>query len=319
MISRFLGASVLGLSLIFMMGAGCGSSPASPSAQAISPEEMTAKLVFTTGDTFDIGQTFFGLGGLPSLLWKAQDLERHVTVDMYMPEREATLSWQASTEQETEASVKARDEYEKKIAARKQGEVYPPPPAVEMEIVTARGSVENIELQRSHTLSLPAYWLPGPTNLVGERSAVWLSQDAYLELERTGATDVYFDVTSQAASDLLKSSKDWVDALRRLRQQEQAAASERPEPSRLHTEGGKMDWSLQVNGQERKVKVLKAKNDFGELVILANQQNPLILKATVNPVFPGLGNATAGKVEWNTLFGYEVKRLQASLVNDPAP
>ena len=270
---------------------------------------VTDELVFSPGDGFDVTQTFFGLGGLPSILWKAQEVDREVTVEAYTSKQDATLSWKAEAKQETEASVQARTNYEKTIASRKKGDTYPPPPPVVLETVTARGTVEFIDLQQAHTLSLPAYWLPGPNNLLRQRSAIWLSQDAYLELDRTGSTDVYFDVTSQAAGDLLKSSKDWAEAVRRLREQETQAQTRR-EPARLKKEGDKMDWPVTINGEQKMVRVIKAKNDFGELIILANEKNPLILKATINPLFPGISQAVGTNIEWNTLFGYEIKRLR---------
>jgi hypothetical protein len=226
-----------------------------------------------------------------------------------MPEREVRLSWQATTEQETETSVKARADYERQIAVRKKGEIYPPPPPITTEVVTARGSVEGVDLQQSNVLALPAYWLPGPTHLLQQRSAIWLSQNAYREFEQASSTDVYFDVTSQTAGELLTSSKTWVEAVKRLRAQEITVSHSR-EPARLHVQGGLLDWPLTINGRERFVRVWKAKNDFGELVILANRQNPLILKATVNPVFPGLSQVASGEVDWDRLFGYEIKRVR---------
>lgn len=276
--------------------------------QPSSAEELTRRLVFQPGDTFDIGQTFFGLGGLPSLLWQAKNVNRAVTVDVYAPGSMAKLSWSATSEQETEDSVKARADYEARVAKRRKGETYPPPPPVKLETVTARGSVEAVDLLNTHTLALPAYWLPGPTNLLNQRSAIWLSQDAYLELVKTSSTDIYFDISSQAAGELLKSSQTWVDAIQRLRRAE-ASLGTRREPARARRAQTMTDWPLSINGDRRMVKAWNVKNDFGELVVLANQDNPLILKATVNPAFPGLAQATKGVLDWDALFGYEIQRL----------
>lgn len=311
MSSRFAFVGTLGLALV-LFGAGCNPfSKTASVASGASSETLTSRLVFTNGDTLDVGQTFFGLGGLPSSLWKGQELERSVTIDSYQPERYASLSWKAETDQETEASAKARTEYEKTIAGRKRGDVYPPPPAVSIETVTARGSVNDIDLQNSQTLSLPAYWTPGIITLAGQRSGIWLSQNAYREMVNATSTSIYFDITTQTAGDLLNSSKEWADAVKRLRNEEVKAA-EKKDPARLVRETDKIDWPLTINGQSQTVKAWKAKNAFGELVILANQQNPLILKATVNPVFPGVTSAAQGSIDWNKLFGYEVKRITSA-------
>lgn len=308
--SRFVSIAVFVMTLV-LLGAGCNPLSKAPASNDTSSETLTERLVFTNGDRLDIGQTFFGLGGLPSSLWKGQDLERSVTVDTYQPEQRASLSWQAQTDQETEASAKARTDYERLIANRKRGDIYPPPPAVEIETVTARGSVNDVDLQNSQTLALPAYWTPGILSLAGQRSAIWLSQNAYRELVNTTSTNVYFDVTTQAAGDLLNSSKEWADAVKRLHREESKAAQTQ-DPAKLRREAKKIDWPLTINGEARTVKAWKAKNAFGELIILANQQNPLILKATVNPVFPGVTSAIQGTIDWNKLFGYEVRRVTSA-------
>lgn len=305
------------LCALLFTGAGCWSSlsPSPSASSTVSPEALTSRLVFTKGDAFDVGQTFFGLGGLPSVLWKEKDLDRNVTIDEFLPKQTASLSWTAETEQETEESAKARTAYEQKIANRKKGEDYPPPPAVRMETVSARGNVTGIDLLDSQTLSVPAYWTPGVLELHTQQSGIWLSQNAYLELERTSSTNVYFDVSGEAATQLLQSSKDWINAVSRLRTQA-AQVSERQDPARLRLEGPVTDWPLTVNGKQKTVKVWKATNAFGQLVILANQDNPLILKATVNPVFPGAATAAQGSLDWNKLFGYEIKRVTSAQVKD---
>jgi hypothetical protein len=310
MSSRFALVGILGAALV-LFGVGCNPSGSAPSGANAAAETLTSRLIFANGDALDVGQTFFGLGGLPSSIWKGQELERSVTIDAYQPERYASLSWKAETDQETEASAKARSDYEKTIANRKRGDVYPPPPAVSIETVTARGSVNDIDLQNSQTLSLPAYWTPGIVTLNGSRSGIWLSQNAYRELVNTTSTDVYFDVTTQAAGDLLSSSKEWADAVKRLRNEE-VKATEKQDPARLVREGEKIEWPLTINDQPQIVKAWRAKNAFGELIILANQENPLVLKATVNPVFPSVTSAAQGSIDWNKLFGYEVKRIKSA-------
>lgn len=310
MFTRLMWLGIASAGMI-VMGAGC--LPAAPMAgdvpvAPVSAETVTQQLVFRAGDTFEVKQTFFGLGDLPSMLWKAKELARTVKIEAFEPKQTARLSWLAQTEQETQESAQARAAYEARIAQRKKGDEYPPPPAVRNETVTARGNVESIDLLDSQTLSLPTYWTPGIIDVAGGRSGIWLSQNSYRELERTSSTLVYFDVSSDAAAQLLKSSKEWVEAISRLRTQS-ARVADAQDPARLRLEGGLIDWPLVINGQRKTVNVWKAKNSFGELIILANQDNPLILKTTVNPVFPGLGRAAQGSTDLNALFGYEITDL----------
>lgn len=297
------------MGFFLFMGAGCRALPSSPDpAASLSAQAATDRLVFAPGDTFGVQQTFFGLGDLPSALWPAKEIERTVTVDVYVPKNTAGISWVAETEQETQISVQERVAYEKRMAERKKGEVYPPPPPVRSEIVKASGKLTGIDLLNSQTLGLPAYWTPGVLSMT-DRSGVWLSQNAYGEFSRSSSTNVYFDLTSQAAGDLLRSTKEWTEAVARLRREE-VSVSPREEPARLVREAEPVDWPLVVNGTEQRVKAWRAKNAFGELVVLANNENPLILKATVNPALPGIGGAVQGKVDWNKLFGYEIRHVE---------
>ncbi len=310
MFTRLMWLGVAGICLI-TMGGGC--TPSMPNTggtpeAVVSSEVATQQLVFRTGDTFEVRQSFFGLGDLPSILWKAKELGRTVKIEAFEPKQAARLSWLAETEQETQESARARADYEARMAQRKKGDEYPPPPAVRNETVTARGNVESIDLLNSQTLSLPTYWTPGIIDEGGTRSGIWLSQNSYRELEKSSSTLVYFDVTSDAAAQLLKSSKEWVEAVTRLRTQT-ARLPDTQEPARLRLEGGLLDWPIVINGQRQTVKAWKAKNGFGELVILANQDNPLILKTTVNPVFPGIGRAAQGSTDLNALFGYEITNM----------
>ncbi len=235
---------ILSLALV-CFGAGCSSMSSSRSATTggasnVDSQRVTQELVFSPGDTFVLTQTFYGVGQLPSLLWPAKDLDRTVTVDVFAPKVQATISWMTETEQETENSLKERAEYEKMVAARKKGDTYPPPPTVYTEIVTAKGSVNAIDLLDSQTLALPAYWTPGILELGNLRSGIWLSQNAYGELTRTKSTNVYFDITSQAASELLTSSQTWVKAVKQLHTQE-VTASQKQDVTQMKLQGEMID------------------------------------------------------------------------------
>ncbi len=304
---RGASVSVLASCLLFF-GLGCNPLITKTSSDPASSDMLAEQILFAHGDTLEIGQTFFGLGGLPSALWKGQLGERSVTIEAFQPSVQASVSWNAQTEQETEPSAKARIEYERLITNRTRGDVYPPPPLVQMETVTAHGSVSDIDLVGTQTLALPAYWTAGSRSLGGARSGIWLSERAYREIVNGSSTHVYFDLTTQAAADLLNSSKEWADAVRRLRSEE-AKAAETHDPSELVREAATIDWPIIINGHSQTIKAWKAKNAFGELVILANPQNPLVLKASVNPVFPGITSAVQGSIDWNKLFGYEVRRI----------
>lgn len=292
------------LAAVALFGAGCSSS--TTPEQTKSPAEMAQTIQLHTGDQFDVRQTVYNFGDIPSKLWKGTEASRVVTLTSYDPRVAASLEWKSELTQETASSVKARADYEASIAKRKEGADYPPPPPVIMEELEVRGMVPNIDLRDTQTLLLPTYWLPGETNALNQKSAVWLSQNAYLELSRNGSTDVYMDVGGSNAQQLLRATKEWSDLAKQLKTAEQTA--QKQEPTRLVAESERVTVPLTVNGQTVNVSAIRAKNAYGELTILDNRDNPLILKADIHPSLPGIAEA-AGIGDWEKLFGYEVSSL----------
>jgi hypothetical protein len=69
------------------------------------------------------------------------------------------------------------------------------------------------------------------------------------------------------------------------------------------------EYPLTVNGKEIRVKAIRARNWFGEIVVLKNPENPLVLKLSLNPLTYGAAGAVAKSADLKNVFGYEIAKL----------
>jgi hypothetical protein len=311
------------LALVALSGAGCDwqslpfadrFAPASTSTVSFgsTPAEAATAIQFLPGDTFEVRQTVFGFGAfLPDLLG-SKDGVRMVTVTRFAPMNFANFTWNVTTEKETDASMKARQDYERDLEANPRGigDKTAVPPVPQMERVTASGTVMNVSLKTPHNSHLPAYWSPGVTDLMQEKSGIWLSEDAFRELVRTRHTILNLGVFDSEANQAAKNVAELKTALDRLRKQASEDGKFK-DLTLLESEPDFIEYPLQVNGRTVNVSAIKAKNWFGEVIILNSIQNPMILKVTMNPLASSASDALGGNVAFlDKLYGYEVSNIQ---------
>lgn len=312
-----------GLAFIALLGAGCDwgtlpfvgrFAPVSTSTLdfGATPLDAAKAIQFLPGDTLEVRQTVFGFGAfLPDLLG-TKDGVRMVTITRFAPANFANLSWNVTSEKETAASVKARQAYEKdlELNPRGIGEKIASAPVPVMEQVTATGTVMDISLKTPHSAYLPAYWSPGLNNLQGEKSGIWLSEDAFQELVRTRHTILNLGLFDSEANQAARNVTDLKAALDRLRKQADEDGKFK-DLTLLEAEEDFIEYPLQVNGRTVTVSAIKAKNWFGEIIVLNSAQNPMILKVTVNPLASGASDALGGNVALlDKLYGYEISNVQ---------
>lgn len=320
MMNHSLRNIALGALALALLGAGCdftgwlrGFSATSTSgfiSATSTPVEAARAIQFIAGDTFEVRQTVLGFGAfLPDLL-NSLDGVRTVTIKRFAPMHGAELSWELSTTRETEASKKLRARYDEDLRRNPVGvgQVTPPPPTTVTERVTTGGSVLGINLRTSHSAFLPTYWPEGKHDMLGEKTAIWLSDDAFQELVRTRRTILNLGVFDDSLNDAARNVTELKDAIAKLRKQasDEAAFKDLTE---LEAEGEFIEWPLDVNGERRMVSAIRAKNWFGEVIILNNEQNPMILKVTLNPFTAG-AEAMGGGAGMDKLLGYEIKNIQ---------
>ncbi|MCE9586013.1 hypothetical protein K8R04_01695 [Candidatus Uhrbacteria bacterium] len=315
---------IAGFALIALLGAGCDwsslplvgrfASPVSTSTISFgsTPIDAAKAIQFLPGDTFEVRQTVFGFGAfLPDLLG-SKDGVRMVTVTRFAPSNFANVSWTVTSEKETDASIKARQAYEKDVEQnpRAIGEKVAVPPVPQMERVTASGTVMDASLKTPHSAYLPAYWSPGVNNLMNEKSAIWLSEDAFMELVRTRHTILNLGIFDSEANQAARNITDLKGALDRLRKQANEDGKFK-DLTLLEAEPDFIEYPLEVNGRTVTVSAIKAKNWFGEVIVLNSAQNPMILKVTMNPLASSASDALGGNIALlDKLYGYEISNIQ---------
>lgn len=313
-----------GLCLIALMGAGCDwrslplvsrfAPAASTSTVSFgeSPIEAAKAIQFLPGDTFEVRQTVLGFGAFLPDLFGNKDGVRTVTITRFAPSNFANFSWSVTTEQETQASIEARKAYERELETNPRGigEGVTAPPVPKMEQVTASGTVLDVSLKTPHSAYLPAYWSPGVQSLMNEKSGIWLSEDAFMELVRTRHTILNLGVFDSEANQAAKNVAELKTALDRLRKQANEDGKFK-DLTLLEAEPDFIEYPLQVNGRTVTVSAIKAKNWFGEVIVLNSAQNPMILKVTMNPLASTASDALGGNIALlDKMYGYEISNIQ---------
>lgn len=276
-------------------GSGQPAGPRLASFDGLSPADASKNINFVPGSQVEMRQTYLGLGAklADKLSGDSKDGVRIITIERFAPMRVANIKWKLSRLVETSASVNARS---KGTATE---------PVTEMQ--TVAGGLENIDLTSTHKLYPPAYW---PTESIPAKStsAIWVSNEVFEELSRTKTATVYFGITDQFLFGALNTAKQFSSAIDALKG-EAKKIENKTDVDLTQADAELAEWPLNVNGKDIKVQVIKARNWFGEIVILNNPQNPLILKMTFNPLTKGVLDIVAGDGFLQTLLGYEITRL----------
>ena len=160
------------------------------------------------------------------------------------------------------------------------------------------GSVIDANLQNSYELFPPAYWNEGVQSALGT-GGMWLSRDVYENLEKTRISTMKYGFEDPQL--LTFRSKDFIDPALQLKAQVDKIL---PHKDVYLTEADKDfgTYTLMVNGATTTVETINAHNWFGDMVVLNNPENPLILKMT---------SSNLPVAELNGLFDYEVTRVES--------
>lgn len=250
------------------------------------------------GDGFEISQSAFSFGLGETIL-------KNVTVEEHQSTRYAVLSWTMDVKQETAASKTARD-YAMTHAPVGEDAVIPEPV---YENVTLKGVVRTDSLANAERLLLPSYWPEGEYDVshMGN-SVIWLSNQQYAELLATRSSHVQlglFDSTLKDALDFTESAKS---ALDRLQGKIAATPTSNKDFTKLSAKGDWGSYTLKVNGEDVRVRTIEAANAFANYTILANADNPVILKVSILPWALGPSLFTSLN-ELKDELGYSVKSV----------
>lgn len=296
-----------GLLIPPLLGAGCVSLPFGSQVPEIDSEAVDLPL----GDGFDISQSAFSLGlGEPTI--------KHVTVEEHQAAKYAVLSWTMDVRRETAASKTARDYAMTHSAVGEKATI----PAPVYETQNVKGVVRTDGLANAERLLLPSYWPEGEYDVSHTSdSVIWLSKAQYDELVTTRSSHVQLGLFDSTLKDVMDFTESAKSALDRLQGKIAATPTTNKDFTKLAAKGDWGYYNLKINGQDVRVRTIEASNAFAHYTILANPDNPLILKVAILPWALGPGMFTSLSELKNEL-GYSITSIsQASgsqpLLTDP--
>ncbi|HBP00093.1 MAG: hypothetical protein UU48_C0015G0010 [Candidatus Uhrbacteria bacterium GW2011_GWF2_41_16] len=250
----------------------------------LKAKEAAEALHFDAGDTFVIQRTVFGFGGLAEA-FAGEETKQEVTLEQIIPGNSVTLSWKTVFPQKKEDGS--------------------------FENKTKTGRLTSSTLEKGTHLFLPAFWQEGDQTLE-DQTLIWLSKKQYEELLQTGKTHISLGLLDEKITSVLRLTDALQNAWNAL-QQKAGEVSKNQDvtevtSSNYFTETEKFQ-TLMVNGVLINVRVIQASNWFASYVILANPENPLVLKVTPNPLSSGSFNPHAPLDILSASLGYEIREI----------
>ncbi|HEU0050578.1 MAG TPA: hypothetical protein VFQ60_00790 [Patescibacteria group bacterium] len=273
---------------------------------------LSSRLSFSPGDSFSLTQTLFGISAPVDQTDAGQ---RNITITRFAPGEQVDLTWQMRVERETDASKMAREAYDAGLKAHPTpiGESAPLPPKIVFESVMSTGTIFNIDLARKQTLRLPSYWKEGNYESQ-DSSVIWMPIEAFRTLMATRQVSVSLGITESPITTLMKTMAMWKTFTAKLRGAT-GTEDDHQDPDLIQADGEFVLWPISINGTRKIVSAIRARSRYGELIILNNEKNPIVLKFTMNPFSPEAIVGDRGSFVQNFL-GYEVTNLHLRQFTD---
>ncbi len=289
------------LSLLAFAGAGCDTSalgslagapsktpsgPVPASFEGLLPKQAAEKIVFVGGNVVVMKQGFGGIGGAiaQKLGFGGFEGTRDVVIRSFAPAHRADIEWKLTT------TVAPDPKNPKDIGTRQY-----------------TGTIVGADLLNSHTLYLPGYWVEGDQNAFGS-SAIWLSQDVYEDLAKSHTATLDFGLLDPTLTSTLTIADDMKATLQKLKVNLDAVGLKK-DVRLVEADKDPVNVTLKVNGKDVTVQAIKARNWFGEITVLDNKQNPLVLNVTLNPLLFGAMPSGSG-TNFLKSVGYEVTEIK---------
>ena len=239
----------------------------------LSPAEAAKKINFVKANVIQIHQSFTNQGdAVARQLGWGPDVTLQVVIRRFAPGYQAEIEWRRHTSIQTGLATAS---------------------STGVETREFTGAFTGGALQASHALMLPSTWVDGERDAFGA-GLLWISSDVYENLVKSKMSTLTFGLFDQNAFNTVKGSSLFTDAVTKLKAESQKAVYKDPT---LTVADAPTVMSLRVNGKPVNVEVIVAHNWLGDLVILHNPQNPLVLRVTMKQL-PGMN--------LGGLFDYEV-------------
>jgi len=278
--------------VVALMGVGCSrpvetvptptvrvtsiSNPQPLSLNGLSPHDAARKIALERGNVLTMHQSFIGPGrAFAAGLGLGQSVDRAIVIRRFAPNVLSDIEWKAST---ALLASRAKD----------------PAHMAHTEYV---GAVLSADLRSAHSLYPSVYWKEGDSDALGT-GVLWLSQDVYEDLAKIHTSTLKFGLEDGQLLDFASSTPALRESIRTL-QAEIVKVIDRNDVFATTAVTGTRD--LRVNGATSTVEVLIAKNWFGEIQVLNNPQNPLVLSMKL---------ASPGGVDFGGLFDYQIRDLK---------
>jgi hypothetical protein len=292
--------SIIILSAVFILaGVGCNlPGQVSPEERAENAEALDLR----GGSSFVLRGTLMGFGGAVSEEIGSDVGRRTIVVESYSAGQSADLSYTLRVRRETEASKLARENYNASLDGI--ADTAPPVPQREYEEVDIAGSLATNSLDNATSIFLPAYWSEGDSGIVDDNSLLWLSTAQYDELVSVRESSLSIGLFDGALR-ALELADNVSNAINRL-QGEAEQASRYKDIYKLEAQPEFGKARMVVGGKAQWVRTIQATNWFGTYTILANRDNPLILKVTLNPLSFGTLSLISPTKILDAFLGYEI-------------
>ncbi len=296
-----------------LVGVGCQSKieeyikppatgPQPSELSGVNSAEASKRINLVPGSVIETRQTFLGFGAHLSaaMAGAKQEGTRTIVIERFAPGQVANVYWKLLVQSESDESKKARE------TAQRQKKTIPEPVMVDR---VSQGSIEGLNLKMASSLYPPSYW-PEQDKASGlGTSGLWLSSDQFAELSRNRIATLDLGILNDAIQGVVKGSPEFLHLFSTLRSQV-ASAEKSTDVFLLKGDADPIDWKLNVNGKDVMVQVFKAHSWFGEVIVLNNPQNPLVLKLTFNPLSAGAAGVLNGDAALKALLGYEVTAIR---------
>jgi hypothetical protein len=267
--------------VLALFGFGCNSASKIGSAQSagpqpatfanLSPADAAKKINFVSPNVIVIHQSFTdgGVQLAQSLGWGTEATTTAV-IKSFAPGYRAAVEWNRDTVV-TSSTKQLNQHY--------------------------AGSLLDAELQTTHALLSPAYWVEGVHEAIGT-GGLWVSQDAYEDFIKSKSATFSFDLTEPDFAGPIKNAAVQKEIATVKAKINSAIARK---DVYLATADAPSVWTLKLNGVDTQVQVVKVTSWFGSFVFLDNPQNPLVLQLRTDPKVVG---------DLSSLYDFDVTELK---------
>jgi len=147
---------------------------------------------------------------------------------------------------------------------------------------SVRGKMTLANLVGARRMTLPLFW-PAGELFLSNSSAIWLSDQAFADLQKQGKTNWSLGIVDNALLGPAQGVALLESALEIMQRSLETKADQKAAAGELVVADKSIDFPMKVNGVEREVEAIEAENWLAKLKILKNPQNPLILEFEVAP------------------------------------